>query len=99
MTRLLQDSHEFDKTVFASDSMAAVCNLARLTPRAAHAPSDLVLGQADMAGGVANRGNDAPGAGTLFSPYGVHRAGVDVWAANTGNNRVLLWPLAAELTR
>ena len=29
MSRLLQDSYEFDKMVFASDSMAAVCNLAR----------------------------------------------------------------------
>jgi two-component system, NtrC family, response regulator HupR/HoxA len=29
MTRLLQDSYEFDKMVFASDSMAALCNLAR----------------------------------------------------------------------
>ncbi len=29
MTRLLADSYEFDKMVFASDSMAAVCNLAR----------------------------------------------------------------------
>ncbi|MES2957649.1 MAG: sigma-54 dependent transcriptional regulator [Pseudomonadota bacterium] len=29
MARLLQDSYEFDKMVFASDSMAAVCNLAR----------------------------------------------------------------------
>ncbi len=29
MTRLLRDSYEFDKLVFASDSMAAVCNLAR----------------------------------------------------------------------
>ena len=29
MTRLLQDSYEFDKMVFASDSMSAVCNLAR----------------------------------------------------------------------
>lgn len=29
MTRLLQQSYEFDKLVFASDSMAAVCNLAR----------------------------------------------------------------------
>ena len=29
MTKLLQDNYEFDKLVFASDSMAAVCNLAR----------------------------------------------------------------------
>ncbi|MEO6410887.1 MAG: sigma-54 dependent transcriptional regulator [Burkholderiaceae bacterium] len=29
MAKLLQDSYEFDKMVFASDSMAAVCNLAR----------------------------------------------------------------------
>ena len=29
MVRLLQDSYEFDKLVFASDSMAALCNLAR----------------------------------------------------------------------
>ena len=29
MTRMLSDSYEFDKMVFASDSMAAVCNLAR----------------------------------------------------------------------
>jgi two-component system, NtrC family, response regulator HupR/HoxA len=29
MAKLLQDSYEFDKMVFASDRMAAVCNLAR----------------------------------------------------------------------
>jgi len=29
MAKLLQDTYEFDKMVFASDSMAAVCNLAR----------------------------------------------------------------------
>ena len=29
MAKLLQDSYEFDKMVFASDSMAALCNLAR----------------------------------------------------------------------
>jgi two-component system response regulator HupR/HoxA len=29
MAKLLQDSYEFDKLVFASDSMAALCNLAR----------------------------------------------------------------------
>lgn len=29
MTQLLQDSYEFDKMVFASESMAALCNLAR----------------------------------------------------------------------
>ena len=32
-------------------------------PRASNQPADVVLGQADFAGGLANRGADAPGAG------------------------------------
>jgi hypothetical protein len=63
----------------------------RRAPRASHTPPDLVLGQTDFAGGAINRGATAPGADTLYWPYGVHWDGGGLWIADTGNRRVLHW--------
>lgn len=58
-------------------------------PRSSHAPADVVLGQADLHGGLINRGADRPAADTLYWPYGVHWDGTRLWVADTGNRRVL----------
>ncbi len=54
-------------------------------------PADVVLGQADFAGGLANRGADAPSADTLNWCYGVTIADGRLFIADTGNRRVLMW--------
>ncbi|MDF1700846.1 MAG: hypothetical protein P1V36_06780 [Planctomycetota bacterium] len=54
--------------------------------------ADIVLGQADGAGAMANRGVvGAPTANTLFSPFGVWSDGTRVVVADGGNHRVLIW--------
>jgi hypothetical protein len=60
-------------------------------PRASNQPADVVLGQADFAGGLANRGADVPGADTLNWCYGVTIADGRLFVADTGNRRVLMW--------
>jgi NHL repeat len=60
-------------------------------PRASNQPADVVLGQADFSGGLANRGADAPGSDTLNWCYGVTIAGGRLFVADTGNRRVLMW--------
>ncbi len=52
---------------------------------------DLVLGQADLQSGLANRGADRPDAASLFWPYGVAWDGRCLWVADSGNRRVLMW--------
>ena len=54
------------------------------------APADLVLGQADMVSGAANRGG-APAADTLNYPAGVWSDGRRVAVWDNKNNRVLIW--------
>lgn len=63
----------------------------RRPPERSGTPADLVLGQIDMAGGLANHGADRPGAGTLHWPYGVAAFGDWLAVADAGNRRVLLW--------
>lgn len=58
-------------------------------PRDSHVGADVVLGQADFAGGHINRGADHPSPSTLYWPYGVDWDGVNLWVADTGNRRVL----------
>ncbi len=53
--------------------------------------ADIVLGQADFFSGESNRGNDEPTAETLFWCYGVHWDGEQLWVADTGNRRVMMW--------
>jgi hypothetical protein len=54
-------------------------------------PADVALGQADFAGGLANRGADSPAADTLNWCYGVTIADRRLFVADTGNRRVLIW--------
>ena len=58
-------------------------------PRHSHQAADAVLGQADLHGGLINRGADRPAANTLYWPYGLHWDGARLWVADTGNRRVL----------
>jgi hypothetical protein len=58
-------------------------------PRASQVAPDVVLGQADAAQGLANRGHDPAAADTLYWPYGLHWDGQRLWVADTGNRRVL----------
>ena len=60
-------------------------------PDTTNRPADVVLGQADFTGGLANRGADMPGAATLNWCYGVAIADGRLFVADTGNRRVLVW--------
>lgn len=60
-------------------------------PEASNQPADVVLGQRDFAGCLANRGEDAPTARTLNWCYGVTIANGRLFVADTGNRRVLVW--------
>jgi len=60
-------------------------------PATSNQPADVVLGQADFSGGIANRGSYAPTAATLNWCYGVAIADGKLIVADTGNRRVLVW--------
>jgi hypothetical protein len=60
-------------------------------PETSHRPADVVLGQADFAGGLANRGGAKPAADTLNWCYGVAVCDGRLIVADTGNRRVLVW--------
>jgi hypothetical protein len=60
-------------------------------PETPNRPADIVIGQADFSGGVANRGADAPRADTLNWCYGVAIADRKLIVCDTGNRRVLVW--------
>ena len=60
-------------------------------PDRTNRPADVVLGQTDFMGGLANRGSDAPRADTLNWSYGVAIADRRLIVADTGNRRVLVW--------
>ena len=59
-------------------------------PRRSNQPADVVLGQADFAGGLANRGGETR-ADTMNWPYGVTLDEGRLYVADTGNRRVLAW--------
>jgi hypothetical protein len=63
----------------------------RERPNESHQPADIVLGQADDQGTLANRGADRPTAATLHWPYGVAWIEGHLIVADTGNRRVLVW--------
>ncbi len=65
-------------------------------PERAGAPADVVLGQADFAGCLANRGADRPGDDTLNWCYGVALDGGRLFIADTGNRRVLVFDRVPE---
>lgn len=54
-------------------------------------PADVVLGQADFAQDLPNRGEDTPAADTLHWPYGVFFQAGRLYVADTGNRRILVW--------
>jgi hypothetical protein len=60
-------------------------------PETSNRPADVVLGQADFRGGIANRGDNAPTADTLNWCYGVAIADGKLVVCDTGNRRVLIW--------
>lgn len=59
-------------------------------PETSNHPADVVLGQADFSGGLANRGG-AAGPDTLNWCYGVAIFEGRLVVADTGNRRVLVW--------
>ncbi|MEJ2623836.1 MAG: NHL repeat-containing protein [Pseudolabrys sp.] len=63
----------------------------RTLPTASNQPADIVLGQANFGGALANRGADTAGPETLNWCYGVTIAGQNLFVADTGNRRVLIW--------
>ena len=63
----------------------------RRPPREPNQPADIVLGQSDPSGMLANRGADRPSAETLNWPYGVAEIEGCLLVADTGNRRVLIW--------
>ena len=50
------------------------------------------IGQQTATGSQANQGQRAPSAGTLASPSGLAFLGTDLYVADAGNNRVLVFP-------
>ncbi len=54
-------------------------------------PADVVLGQADFAGNLANRGKSQCAADRLNWCYGVAIIDGNLFVADTGNRRVLMW--------
>jgi len=59
-------------------------------PETSNQPADVVLGQADFGGMLANRGGEAR-ADTLNWCYGVSIVGRSLVVCDTGNRRVLIW--------
>ena len=60
------------------------------TSPASGANADIVLGQANMTSGSANRGATVA-ANTFDTPYSVHSDGSKIYVADFTNNRVLIW--------
>jgi len=60
-------------------------------PTTDFAPADVVLGQADLSGDLANRGLASPSAASLLYPLGVAVIGTRLAVSDWGNNRVLIW--------
>ncbi|HET9621257.1 MAG TPA: hypothetical protein VFP84_07825 [Kofleriaceae bacterium] len=60
-------------------------------PTRANQPADLVLGQLDHRGHLANRGLETPRADTLHACAGVAICNGRLFVADTGNRRVLVW--------
>ena len=63
----------------------------RSLPSVNNQPADIVLGQADFCGALANRGLDVAASDTLNWCYGVTIADGRLFVADTGNRRVLIW--------
>ncbi|MEM1362163.1 MAG: NHL repeat-containing protein [Pseudomonadota bacterium] len=68
----------------------------RTPPSQSNQPADIILGQNERDGVLANRGADAPTASTLHWPYGVSAIGDRLVVCDTGNRRVLVWDELSE---
>ncbi|MBW4616048.1 MAG: hypothetical protein KME21_22745 [Desmonostoc vinosum HA7617-LM4] len=60
-------------------------------PEDSNIPADLVLGQANFTDNEPNRGNQAAAANTMHWPYGVFYHQGQLFVADTGNRRLLVW--------
>jgi len=60
-------------------------------PEDSHVPADLVLGQANFTDNEPNRGNQQPAAHTMHWPYGIFYYQGQLFVADTGNRRLLIW--------
>lgn len=60
-------------------------------PKDSNIPADLVLGQANFTDNEPNRGNQQPAADTLHWPYGIFYYKNQLFVADTGNRRLLIW--------
>jgi hypothetical protein len=60
-------------------------------PERSNQPADVVLGQADLNSGQANRGSDRPAVDTLNWCYGVAIHDGRLLVADAGNRRLLIW--------
>jgi hypothetical protein len=63
----------------------------RNLPQDSHIPADIVLGQTNFTDNQPNRGHQQPTANTLHWPYGVFCYQNQLFVADTGNRRVLIW--------
>lgn len=68
----------------------------RGVPARDNQPADVVLGQADGHGDLANRGQERAGPDTLNWCYGVAILDGELWVADTGNRRVLRFATIPE---
>jgi uncharacterized protein (TIGR03437 family) len=55
-----------------------------------------VIGQTGFTGSMTNQGGP-PSAGTMFSPVDIAASGTELFVADSGNNRILVFPLNAAL--
>jgi hypothetical protein len=60
-------------------------------PQDSHVPADLVLGQVNFTDNQPNRGSQEAAANTMHWPYGVFYHQGQLFVADTGNRRVLIW--------
>ena len=60
--------------------------------------ASLVIGQSDFGSGGANRGSGEPGPSGFSLPIGLAFDGNDLYVADSGNNRVLDFPIQADGT-
>ena len=63
----------------------------RQTPTGQDHAADIILGQTQADGALANRGTAAPRADTLHWPYGISAMGDRLVVCDTGNRRVMIW--------
>jgi hypothetical protein len=60
-------------------------------PEDSNVPADLVLGQANFTDNEPNRGSQKPKANTFHWPYGIFYHQNQLFVADTGNRRLLIW--------